>query len=153
MQVSNIRIKLSQSDYPARVAFGSLFDPEIARQSDVQTIEEALSWLIGLRQYSFLDDCLQNIQNILASGKRKVQELLKKLESNFVEIEKGIHFLSSHFQENDITDNELAFKKIPLTKLKEFLDLAHSDLSDLQTWLTYKATCQELEDLGCKPCL
>ncbi|MFB2646706.1 DUF4011 domain-containing protein [Raphidiopsis sp. BLCC-F218] len=150
VQVSNIRIKLSQSDYPARVAFGSLFDPEIARQSDVQTIEEALSWLIGLRQYSFLDDCLQNIQNILASGKRKVQELLKKLESNFVEIEKGIHFLSSHFQENDITDNELAFKKIPLTKLKEFLDLAHSDLSDLQTWLTYKATCQELEDLGCK---
>lgn len=152
VQVRNIRIKLSQSDHPARVAFGSLFDPEIARQSDVRTIEEALSWLIGLRQYSFLDDCVENIQNILVSpsGKRKVQELLQQLKSNFVEIEKGLDFLSSHFQENDITDDGLSFDKIPLTKLKEFLDLAHSGLSDLQGWLTYKETCQKLEDLGCR---
>jgi very-short-patch-repair endonuclease/signal recognition particle GTPase len=149
VQVQYVRNQFSQSNYLAHQVFESLFDPQISQQSELQTMQQALSWLIGLQQYALPADCVQNIISS-SSQRRELAQFIQQLESNRDQIRKGLDFLLSHFDENDVADCNSSPHTIPFDKLKKFLDVAQSELPYFQEWLTYRETCEKLENLGCK---
>ncbi|GET42597.1 DUF4011 domain-containing protein [Microseira wollei] len=149
VQIQFVRNQLSQSNYPARQVFGSLFNPQISKESDLKPIEQALSWLIGLQQYSLPADSVQQVVSS-PTQRRDLAKLIKQLESSHDQIKKGLDFLLSHFNENDITARDLPPNKIYFAELKSFLNLAESDLPYFQEWLTYKEVCEKLENMGAK---
>jgi len=149
IQVQSIRNQLSHSTYPARQVFGSLFDPQISKESELKPIEQALSWLIGLQRYSLPADSVQQVVSS-PSQRRDLAKLIQQLESSNNEISKGLDFLLSHFTENDITDHDLPRHQISFADLRNFLNIAQSDLPYFQEWLTYRETCEKLENLGAK---
>ena len=149
VQVQYVRNQFGQSNYLAHQVFESLFDPQISQQSELQTIEQALSWLIGLQQYTLPADCVQNVVSS-SSRRRELAQFIQQLESNRDQIRKGLDFLLSHFDENDVADCNSSSHTIPFDNLKTFLDVAQSELPYFQEWLTYRETCEKLENLGCK---
>jgi very-short-patch-repair endonuclease len=149
VQVQSVRELFSQSNYHARQVFDSLFHPQISKESELQPIEQALSWLIGLQQYSFSTDCVQQVVNS-PSQRRDLAKLIQKLESSRDQIRKGLDFLLSHFNEKDIIDRDLPRNQISFAELRNLLNVAQSDLLYFQEWLTYRETCERLENLGAK---
>jgi very-short-patch-repair endonuclease/signal recognition particle GTPase len=149
LQTQTMRNQLSHSNYIAYRVFGSLFNPQISQQSELRTIEQALSWLIGLQQYALPVDCVQKIINS-PTQRRDLAQFIQQLESNHDQIRKGLDFLLSHFNVNDITDRDSSPHRISFADLKKFLDVAQSELPYFQEWLTYRETCEKLEKLGCK---
>ena len=151
VQIQSVRDQFSQSNYLARQVFGSLFNPQISKESELQPIEQALSWLIGLQQYALPADCVQQVVSS-PSQRRELAKLIQQLESSRDQIRNGVDFLLSHFKDNekDIIDRDLPRHQISFADLKKFLNLAQSDLPYFQEWLTYRETCENLEDLGAK---
>jgi very-short-patch-repair endonuclease len=149
VQVQSVRELFSQSNYHARQVFDSLFHPQISKESELQPIEQALSWLIGLQQYPLSTDCVQQVVSS-PSQRRDLDKLIQKLESSRDQIRKGLDFLLSHFNEKDIIDRDLPRNQISFAELKSLLEVAQSDLLDFQEWLTYRETCERLENLGAK---
>lgn len=147
VKVQARRNELYQSNYPARQVFGSLFNPEVSSEGELKVIEQGLSWLIGLQKYSLPAESVQHILNS-PSGKRELTELVKKLESLPEDINEGMDFLFSYFNENDIIGQYLPRNQISFTELATFLNLAQSDLPDFRKWLTYKEIYGQLESLG-----
>ncbi|PAX55178.1 DUF4011 domain-containing protein [Brunnivagina elsteri] len=139
--------KLHQIDYPARQVFGDLFNPEISREADLQEIEKALNWLIELQKYSLPIDSVQNILNS-SSIRRSLAEIVEQLEYLIGDIQKGIDFLFSYFNENDIIGQYKPRNQILFGELLTFLNLAESDLPEFREWLTYKEIYKQLENLG-----
>ncbi|MBD2385891.1 DUF4011 domain-containing protein [Cylindrospermum sp. FACHB-282] len=145
--IESLQNKLRQIDYPARQIFGFLFNPDFSSEAELKEIEQALNWLIGLQKYSLSADSVQSVINF-PSKRRELTELVKKYESVYNDIRKGLDFLLSHFDENDITDSYLPRNQITFVELKSFLNLAQSELPYFQEWLTYKETYQKLESLA-----
>jgi len=144
VQIQSVRDQFSQSNYLARQVFDSLFNPQISREFELQPIEQALSWLIGLQQYPLSTDCVQQAISSTAQ-RRNLAQLIQQLESSHDQIRKGLDFLALHFNEKDIIDHDLPRHQISFADLKEFLNLAQSDLPYFQEWLTYRETCEKLE--------
>lgn len=142
-----LRNKLSQVDYPARQVFGFLFNPQISSEAELKVIEDALNWLLALQSYSLNIDSVQQIVNS-TSLRREINELVKSFELTHNNIKQGCGFLLSHFNASDITDSFQPINQISFLELSNFLNLAQSDLTDFQEWLTYKETCGKLESLG-----
>jgi len=149
VKIQSIRNHLRHSNYPARQVFGSLFNPQISKESELKPIEQALSWLISLQRYSLPADSVERVVSS-PSQRRDLAQLIQQLESMNDQIRKGLDFLLSHFSENDITDRDLPRHQISFADLKEFLNVAQSDLPYFQEWLTYRETCEKLENLGAK---
>jgi very-short-patch-repair endonuclease len=149
VQIQSIQKQLRYSNYPARQVFGSLFDPQISKESELKPIEQALSWLIGLQRYSLPADSVQQVINF-PSQRRDLAKLIQQIESSNNQIRKGLESLLSHFNEDDVTDHNLPRHQISFADLKNFLNIAQSDLPYFQEWLTYRETCKKLEDLGAK---
>jgi very-short-patch-repair endonuclease/DNA polymerase III delta prime subunit len=149
VQIQSVRNQLCHSDYPARQVFGSLFDPQISNESELRPIEQALSWLMGLQQYSLPADFVQRVASS-PSQRRDLAKLIQQLELSNNQIKKGLDFLLLHFNENDIVDHDLPRHQMSFVNLKSFLDVAQSDLPYFQEWLTYRETCEKLENLGAK---
>ncbi|MEH1928808.1 DEAD/DEAH box helicase [Nostoc sp.] len=147
VQIQVARNELYQSNYPARQVFGSLFNPEVSSEAELKEIEQALSWLTGLQKYSLPANSVQHIINS-PSGRRELAELVKKLESLPEDINQGMDFLFSYFNENDIIGQYLPHNQILFTELATFLNLAESDLPEFRKWLTYKEIYVQLESLG-----
>jgi len=147
VQIQAARNELYQSNYPAHQVFGALFNPEISSEAELKGIEQALSWLTGLQQYSLPADSVQHILNS-PSGRRELAELVKKIESLSEDIKEGMDFLFSYFNENEIIGQYLPHNQISFTELATFLNLAQSDLPDFRKWLTYKEIYGQLESLG-----
>lgn len=147
VQIQAARNELYQSNYPACQIFNSLFKPEVSSETELREIEQALSWLTGLQRYSLPADSVQRVINS-PSERRELAELVKKYESIHNSIKQGIEFLLSHFDETDITSSYLPRNQIPFVELEAFLNLAQSELPYFQEWLTYKKTCQQLEQMG-----
>ena len=147
VKIQSIQKQLRYSNYPARQVFGSLFDPQISKESELKPIEQALSWLIGLQRYSLPADSVQQVVNF-PSQRRDLAKLIQQIESSNNQIRKGLDSLLSHFNEDDITDRNLPRHQISFSDLKNFLNIAQSDLPYFQEWLTYRETCKKLEDLG-----
>ena len=145
--VAILRNKLSHPNYLPSQVFGSLFNPNIFRQSELQPIEESLNWLINLQQYSLPADSVQQILNS-PSHRRNLAILVQQLELSRNQITQGLDFLLSYFNKNDLTDCRLPSNQIHFTDLKNFLSLAQSDLPYFQDWLTYKETYERLKNLG-----
>jgi very-short-patch-repair endonuclease/exonuclease VII large subunit len=124
-----------------------LFNSEVSSQAQLKEIEQALSWLIDLQKYSLSADSVQDIINA-PSKRRELAELVKKLESTHNKIGQGLEFLLSYFDESDITDSYLSFNQITFVELERFLNLAQSELSNFQEWLTYKEIHQKLVNMG-----
>ncbi len=149
LQIQSVREQFNQSNYLARQVFDSLFNPQISKESELQSIEQAVSWLTDLQQYPLSPDCVQ--QAIISSTQRRnLDQLTQQLEANSDQIREGLDFLASYFNEKDITDHDLSLHQISFAELKEFLNLAQSDLPYFQEWLTYRETCKKLENLGAK---
>lgn len=149
VQIQSVRNQLNHGNYIACQVFSSLFNPQISQQSELQTVEQALSWLIGLQQYTLPVDCVQNVVSS-SSQRRELAQFIQQLESNRDQIRKGLDFLLSYFDENDVADCNSPPHTIPFDNLKKFLDVAQSELPYFQEWLTYRETCEKLENLGCK---
>ena len=147
VQVQSIRNHLNQSVYPACQVFGSLFNSKVSHQSELQTIEQALSWLTGLQHYDLPVACIQKIIDS-SSQRRKLAQFIRKFKSSRDKIKQGLDFMLLYFNENDITELGVSLHKISFADLESFLYLAHSDLSCFQDWLTYQETCKELENFG-----
>ena len=147
-----LKNKLSQADYLPAQIFGSLFNPQISSQAELKQIKEALNWHLDLQQYSLDTDSVQQIINSL-SQRRELSELVKTFESTHKNIKQGLEFILSYFNESNITDSYLPKNKITFVELESFLNLAKSELSDFQEWLTYKETYEKLENLGTKKLL
>ncbi|MEJ6482057.1 DUF4011 domain-containing protein [Nostoc punctiforme UO1] len=145
--IESLQNKLRQIDYPARQVLGSLFNSEVSSKAQLKEIEKALNWLIGLQKFSLSADSVQRILNT-PSKRRRMAELVKEYESAHQSIRQGLDFLLSHFNESDITDYYLPRNQITFIELESFLNLAQSELSYFQEWLTYKETYQKLENLG-----
>ncbi|MBW4500106.1 MAG: hypothetical protein KME57_11235 [Scytonema hyalinum WJT4-NPBG1] len=146
VQVQAARNELYQSNYPARQVFGSLFNPEVSSETELGKIEQALSWLTNLQQYSLPADSVQRIIDS-PSKRRELAESVKKLEPLSEDIRQGINFLLLYFNENDILGQDLADNQILFTDLANFLNKAKSNLPDFRKWLTYKEICRRLESL------
>ncbi|MBD2440543.1 DUF4011 domain-containing protein [Nostoc sp. FACHB-110] len=144
-----LRNKISQTDYLPAQVFGSLFNPQISTIAELQPIEEALNWLVGLQQYSLPANSVQRILNS-PSLRRELAEIVKNVESTRNQINQGLDFLLSHFKESDITDSYLSRNQIPFVELENFLNLAQAELAYFQEWLTYKEIYERLENLGAK---
>jgi len=142
-----LRNKLTQPDYPSRQVFGSLFNPQISQEAELKPIEDALNWLLELQAYSLNHDCIQQIIDS-SSLRREINKLVQNFEEIRSNINKGLDFILSHFNESDITDSYLSINQIPFVELENFLNLAQSELADFQEWLTYKETYEKLESLG-----
>ncbi|MBN3889370.1 MAG: DUF4011 domain-containing protein [Nostoc sp. JL31] len=147
VQIQAARNKLYQSNYPARQIFGSLFNPEVSREEELKAIEQSLSWLTGLQKYSLPAESAQQIVNS-PSGRRELNQLVKKLESFPEDIKEGMDFLFSYFNENDIIGQYVPHNQISFTELATFLNLAQLDLPEFRQWLTYKEIFEQLENLG-----
>ncbi|MBP5972781.1 DUF4011 domain-containing protein [Brasilonema sp. CT11] len=147
--IESLQNKLSQINYQPRQVFGSLFNPKVSSQAELTPIEQALNWLTGLQKYSLPADSVQRIIDS-PSKRRELAELVKKFESTHNSIRQGLNFLLSHFDESDITDSYLPPNQISFAELEKFLNLAQSELPYFQEWLTYKETCEKLENLGAK---
>jgi superfamily I DNA and/or RNA helicase/very-short-patch-repair endonuclease len=145
--ILSVQNRLRQVDYQPRQVFGSLFNPEFSSEADLKEIKQALNWLTDLGRYSLPSDSIQRIINA-PSERRKLSELFKQYESIQKNIKKGLEFLTSHFDENDITSSCLPRNQISFAELKAFLKVAQSELTYFQQWLTYKETFQQLEKLG-----
>lgn len=145
--IVNLRNKLSQIDYLPSQVFGSLFNPQISQEAELKAIKDALNWLLDLQAHSLNHDSVQKIINS-SSLRREVNELVHNFELNRNNINQGSHFLLSHFNGSDITDSYLPINQIPFLEIEKFLNLAQSELSDFQEWLTYKETYEKLEHLG-----
>ncbi|MEB3220216.1 MAG: AAA domain-containing protein, partial [Nostocales cyanobacterium 94392] len=142
-----LRNKLSQSDYLPSQVFDSLFNPQISQEAELKPIEDALNWLLGLQTYLLNHDSVQKIINS-SSLRREINQLVRDFESNRNNLNKGRDFLLSHFDESDITDSYLPINQIPFLEIEQFLNLAQSELSEFQEWLTYKETYEKLQSLG-----
>ncbi|NJL37731.1 MAG: hypothetical protein HC899_14090 [Leptolyngbyaceae cyanobacterium SM1_4_3] len=149
VQVQSVRNQFSQSNYLAHRIFGTLFNSQISQQSELQTVEHALSWLIGLQQYALPVDCVQNVVSS-PSQRRDLAQFIQQLKLNCDQIRKGLDFLLSHFDKNDVADCNSSPHTISFADLKTFLDVAQTELPYFQEWLTYRETCERLENLGCK---
>ncbi len=149
VETQSVRDQFNQSDYLARQAFDSLFNSQISKESDLKPLELALSWLIGLQQYTLPADCVQQVVSS-PSQRRDLAELIQQLEALRKQIRKGLDLLLSHFNEKDIIDRDLPRHQILFEDLKKILNLAQSDLPNFQEWLTYRETCEKLKDLGAK---
>jgi very-short-patch-repair endonuclease/DNA polymerase III delta prime subunit len=147
VRVKFVREELNKSNYPARQVFGSLFNPQLSHKSELKPLEESLSWLIGLQQYSLPSNFVQQVVDS-PSHRQKLNQIIQQLESSQAQIKKGLDFLLSYFSENDIIDRNLLGNQIYFADLKNFLNIAQSDLSHFQDWLTYKTTREELKNLG-----
>ncbi|AFY54802.1 hypothetical protein Riv7116_2284 [Rivularia sp. PCC 7116] len=147
-----LRNKLSHPEYLPRQVFGSLFNPQISQEAELKPIEDALNWLLELEAYSLNHDSIQQIINS-SFLRREINQLVQNFEEISSNINQGVGFLLSHFNESDITDSYLPVNQIPFVELEDFLNLAQSELSDFQEWLTYKETYQKLENLGTKKLL
>ncbi|MEH2201907.1 DUF4011 domain-containing protein [Nostoc sp.] len=147
--IESLQSKLRSIDYPAHQIFGSLFNPEVSSEAELKEIEQVLNWLIGLQQYSLPGESVQRILNY-PSKRRELLELVKKYESAHHSMRQGLDFLLLHFDESDITDSFLPRNQITFIEIQRFLNLAKSELSYFQEWLTYKETYQKLETLGNK---
>ncbi|NJR74802.1 MAG: hypothetical protein HC773_16505, partial [Scytonema sp. CRU_2_7] len=147
--IESLQNRLSQINYLPRQVFGSLFNPQISSEAELAPIEQALNWLTGLQRYSLPTNSVQHIINS-PSRRRELVEVVKKFESTHNSIRQGLDFLLSHFDESDITDSYLPRNQISFAELEKFLNLAQSELPYFQEWLTYKETCEKLENLGSK---
>ena len=145
--IYDLQNKLNQPDYLPSQIFGSLFNPQISQEAELKAIEDALNWLLELQTYSLKHDYVQKIINS-SSLRREINELLHKFELVRKNIHEGLKFLLSHFNESDITDSYLPVNQIPFLEIEKFLNLAQSELSEFQEWLTYKETYEKLESLG-----
>ncbi|BAY80623.1 hypothetical protein NIES267_00800 [Calothrix parasitica NIES-267] len=142
-----LRNKLNQPDYLPHQVFGSLFNPQICQEAELKPIEDALNWLLELQLYSLNKD---NLQQIIASPslRRETNQLVQVFEEIRSNINQGVDYLLSYFNESDITDYYLPVNKISFVELENFINLAQSELADFQEWLTYKETYEKLESLG-----
>ncbi|MDJ0738058.1 MAG: AAA domain-containing protein [Nostocaceae cyanobacterium] len=144
-----MRNQLYKNDYSPRQNFGSLFSPEISTEAELKTIESTLTWLTELQKYSLSHD---SIQKIISSStqKRNFANSVKKFELVYAQISEGLEFIQTHFDESNITNDDLPVIQIQLTELENFLKLAESQLPYFQEWLTYKDIYNKLENLGTK---
>ncbi|MBF2067778.1 MAG: DUF4011 domain-containing protein [Calothrix sp. C42_A2020_038] len=144
-----LKNKLNQSDYLPAQIFGSLFNPQISNQTELTQIKEAINWLVDLQQYSVSSDLVQQIINS-PRERHELSKIVNQIELVHKNIKQGLDFILSYFNESDITDSYLPQNKITFVELENFLNIAQSELSDFQEWLTYKETYAKLENLGIK---
>ncbi|MBD2165982.1 DUF4011 domain-containing protein [Calothrix membranacea FACHB-236] len=149
VQIQAARNELYQSNYPACQIFGSLFNPEISSEVELKPIEQALSWLITLQDYSLRADYVQRVINS-PSARSELTELVKKLESFSEDIRLDLDFLFLYFNKTDVIGQCVPHNQILFTELATFLSLAQSDLSHLREWFIYKEIYEKLENLGAK---
>ncbi|MGB3640635.1 MAG: DUF4011 domain-containing protein [Rivularia sp. (in: cyanobacteria)] len=146
VQVQAVRNQLYENNYPAHQIFGSLFSPQFSNKTELKPIKDALKWLTKLHKYSFDNTSIENIINS-PNKKREFEALVHKFELTHNNIKQGLDFLLSYFNESDITDSYLPVNKVTFVELESFLNLAQSELSDFQGWLTYKKTYEKLKNL------
>lgn len=144
-----LRNQLSHIDYPPTQVFGSLFNPQISRTTELKSIEEAFNWLLGLQRYSLPSDSVQRIINS-PSLRRELAEIVKKLQLINDNIRQGLEFMWSYFDESNITVSYLPRNQISFPQIQEFLNVAQSDLPYLQDWLIYEEIYKKLEVSGAK---
>ncbi|MBD2502064.1 AAA domain-containing protein [Anabaena azotica] len=147
VKIQAARNELYQSNYPSRQIFGSLFNPEFATQAELRQIEQALSWLNKLKQYSLPTVAVQHIVNS-PSLRQELAKLIQKLESFNEDFQQGINFLLLYFNESDIFGQVLPHKQILFTDLANFLSLAKTDIRNFRDWLRFKEIYDQLESLG-----
>jgi superfamily I DNA and/or RNA helicase/very-short-patch-repair endonuclease len=150
--ITALQHKLNHENYLPSKIFSSVFNPNISKQSDLKSIKELLDWLIDLQGYKLSTESINAIQEILdsSSKQREVNELMNKVELIGSEIQKGLEFVFSYFSENDVFEYDLPRHQVPFADLERFLNVARSDLASFQEWLTYKETCEKIENLGAK---
>jgi very-short-patch-repair endonuclease len=150
--ITALQYKLNHEDYLPSKVFGSIFDPNISKQSDLKPIKKSLDWLIDLQNHELSADSIDAVQGILdsSSKQREASELMSKIELINSEIQKGLKFIFSYFSENIIIECDLPRHQISFTDLNSFLNAAQSDLPYFQEWLIYRETCKNLENLGAK---
>ncbi len=152
LKIQSIKDQLRRTDYLPYQVFGSLLNPNISKTEDLKPIGDAIKWLTDLQQYLPLlpNSLINSIVNDV-SERQKVFELITKFKSSYSSIsEKLKDFLLCYFNENDITDKYLPFSCISFTDLDNFLSQMQDELPDLQSWLDYKQTCNDIDDLGTK---
>lgn len=149
VQLQSIKASLSSHDYSGKQMFGALFNPNISKQTELQPIEKAIQWLIGLQKHSIPSEFVQQVVNS-SDQRRKLQQVVDKLEICHKNIEKGLDFFLSHFSESDITDRYVLRNQISFNELNDFAEVLNSDLEKFQDWLTYKEIIEEIDQLGAK---
>ena len=149
VQLQSIKASLSSHDYSGKQMFGTLFNPNISKQTELQPIEEAIQWLIGLQKHSIPTEFVQKIVDSY-DQRRKLQKVVDKLEICHKNIEKGLDFFLSHFSESDITNRYVERNQISFNELNDFIEVANSDLEQFQDWLTYKEITEAIDQLGAK---
>jgi hypothetical protein len=147
VKIQAARNELYQSNYPSRQIFGSLFNPEFATQVELRPIEQALSWLNKLKQYSLPTVAVQHIVNS-HSLRQELAKLIQKLESFNEDFQQGINFLLLYFNESNIVGQVLPHKQILFTDLANFISLAKTDIQSFRDWLRFKEIYDQLENLG-----
>ncbi len=150
--ITALQHKLSHENYLPSKIFSSAFNPNISRQSDLKSIKELLDWLIDLQSHKLSTESINAIQEILdsSSKQRETNELMNKVKLIGSEIQKGLEFVFSYFSENDVIEDDLPRHQVSFANLERFLNVARSDLAYFQEWLTYKETCEKIENLGAK---
>lgn len=79
VQLQSIKASLSSHDYSGKQMFGTLFNPNISKQTELQPIEEAIQWLIGLQKHSIPTEFVQKIVDSY-DQRRKLQKWLTSLK-------------------------------------------------------------------------
>ncbi|MCU0552394.1 MAG: DUF4011 domain-containing protein [Leptolyngbya sp. Prado105] len=149
VQVQIVRQQFTQDNYLARQVFGTLFNPQAVSEKELQPLEQTIQWFTRLQQHELSDESFQKMISVL-SRKHDLLDLIQHLESSREQIRKGLEFAAMYFDPKEILDRNLPPHRIFFTELKAFLDLLESDLPNFQSWLTYRETCQKLEDFGVK---
>jgi very-short-patch-repair endonuclease len=147
VRVQSIRNDIQKDDYPAQQVFGSLFNPQVSKLSDLEPIDRFLGWLIDLEQYQLPFNLVKEV-TCSSSCRQQLIQLSERVKDSIDKIKQGLEFIFEYFDSEDIFDNNFQPQQIAFCELKDFLGTANSELSDFQNWLDYKNIYQNLESFG-----
>ncbi|BAU10614.1 hypothetical protein LEP3755_11000 [Leptolyngbya sp. NIES-3755] len=146
LEVQTKRNELYQDQYAGK-AFGRLFNSEFSKESELNEIEKSLQWLTELQSYSISATSLEDALESTTLRQELIQAIqtLKRTAENF---DSFIRFVVQHFHKSEFSPNTLPVNQVPFAELAAFLNLAIADLPKFQQWLTFRAICDRLEQLG-----
>jgi very-short-patch-repair endonuclease/DNA polymerase III delta prime subunit len=148
IKVQSIRYQLQQNDHPAKRTFGTLFDSDVSKQSDLFVLEQAVTWLKGIEKYSFADTVEQSIQS--PGKRRELNQIIIEIGKSCDSFRRGFEFLGKHFDLCEIDVENLSYHQVKFDPLLNFLNIIEIDLADLQAWMEYQENVKSLARLGVK---
>ncbi|NET60523.1 MAG: hypothetical protein F6K47_31610 [Symploca sp. SIO2E6] len=140
VRIQKLRNKQRNPEHSARLAFKPFFKAE---KPDLNGIQRALDWLIGLQKhYLNSEKVAAAIASVDSLG--ELERLRDKLDTAKKQIETGFDFLLSYFPPKFIA----SLKTQSLEKVGEFINTAENELDLFEDWLYYQDLIKQLEDLG-----